>query len=98
MINDEIMATLPYQEYMDLRLIVLELKDRGILNEDNTLGLFSNDAEVAIFLASRFGLLTAKEAAFAVEKRFGEERRPAVAEVKRFWLKFRSCLISKVVE
>lgn len=94
----EIMATIPHQDYLDLmahRQVIEKWKARGLVNEDNSLGLFSCDAEVAIYLAVRFGLMTAREVVAEIGQRFGDERKPSIAEVKRFWLRFRKCFLPK---
>lgn len=95
-IDDEIMATIPYQEYMELRaerLAVDVLRAHGVLNGDDSLGLFTRDPEVAIFIAVRQGVMTAREIVTDIEQRFGAERKPSVCEVKRFWFRFQCSLI-----
>ncbi|PTM95071.1 hypothetical protein [Mycoplana dimorpha] len=96
MVCDEATVTIPHAEYLDLRedrLCLEAWKACGVLNEDNSLGLFAHDAEVAIFIAVRRGLMTAREVVADIERRFGEERKPPVGEIKRFWLRFQKCLI-----
>ena len=98
-VNEEAASiTIPYAVYLDLdyhRRCVEALRSCGLLDQDNSLGLFTRDPEVAIYLSARFGLLTAREAVDDISSRFGENRKPSVAAVKRFWLRFQMILINR---
>lgn len=88
-------VTISHAEYQALkrdRACLAECEAKGLLDDANAFGLFTHDPEVAIFLAARYGLMTAKEATHAVSHRFGKSRKPSVAQVRRFWLRFRQCL------
>lgn len=93
--STEITVTIPYEEYTALcldRHTLRSLKAIGVLEDDNSLGLFAHDPEVALFLAARYGLMTENEAIRAVCSCFGMDRQPAMSQVKRFWLRFRQVL------
>lgn len=92
----DITVTIPYEEYMSLcrdRAAINVLKGTGILEDDNSLGLFTHDPEVALFLAARYGFMTESEAIRAICFRFGMDRQPTAARIKRFWFRFRQVLV-----
>lgn len=89
-------VTIPYEEYAALRRekqTLDDLKLVGVLSDDNSLGLFAHDPEVALFLAARYGLVTEQEAIRAVCSCFGMDRQPTASQVKRFWFRFRQVLL-----
>jgi len=96
-VNEEAASiTIPYAVYLDLdyhRRCIEALRSSGLLDQDNSLGLFTHDPEVAVYLSARYGLLTAREAIADIGQRFGENRKPSIAAVKRFWLRFKTILI-----
>ena len=84
-------STIAHADYLGLlrdRERLNYWKAMGVLDEDNNLGLFSSDPEVAIFMAVRFNSLTIHELVEAVTERFGESRTPAVTAIRRFGFRF----------
>lgn len=88
-------VTIPLSDYADLLDCKRQIASafwKGMLDEHGQAGLFTRDPEVAVFIASRFGLMTAGEIVSEVARIFGEERTPLCETVRRFWMRMRPFL------
>lgn len=87
--------TLPlsvYEEMYKDQVGLRALRERGLVDDQNELGLFTHDPEVAVFIAARYQVMTASEVSREAALMFGYERQPTAPAVKRFWLRFSECL------
>lgn len=94
-------VTVPLSDYAQLLDCKRQIESafwKGMLDEKGQAGLFTRDPEVAVFVATRFGLMTAREISSEVARIFGEERAPLVETIKRFWMRMRPYLPPHVQE
>ena len=94
-------VTIPLADYADLLDYKRQVSSafwKGMLDETGQAGLFTRDPEVAVFAATRFGILTAGEIVDEIGRIFGEERRPLVLTIHRFWMRMRPFLPPHVQE
>lgn len=88
-------VTIPLADYAELldyrRQFELALTN-GLLDDEGYATLFARDPEVAVFVATRFGLLTMREMIAEVYLVFGEDRTPLQTSIVRFWTRMRQFL------
>jgi len=88
-------VTIPLADYCELldnqRRYQVAL-DRNAIEDDGESTLFARDPEVAVFVVSRFGIMTAREIVEAVKAEYGEDRAPLMISVTRFWVRMRKNL------
>lgn len=88
-------VTIPLADYAELldqrRQFELAIMC-GLLDDEGHATLFARDPEVAVFVATRFGLMTPREMVADIYKVFGEDRVPLQLSIIRFWTRFRQFL------
>lgn len=94
-------VTIPLADYAELldyrRQFELAVKN-GLLDDEGYATLFARDPEVAVFVATRFGLLTAREMIADIYEVFGEDRTPLQISIVRFWTRMRQFLPPHMAE
>ena len=78
-----------YCELLDCQRQFQEALGRNAIGDNGESTLFARDPEVAVFVVSRFGIMTAGEIVEAVKEEYGEHRAPLIISVNRLWVRMR---------
>lgn len=81
-----------YCELLDCQRQFHAALGRNAIEDNGESTLFARDPEVAVFVVSRFGIMTAREIVEAVKAEYGEDRAPLIIYVNRLWVRMRKNL------